>query len=453
MCVSLIGFTLANAQCSVPTPPGYSACGSPGQSSLTANNTFMNSGSTYYYSGASATRTNETLNGANLYVCGNLTLNTFTMYSGTIVVEPGGSLTINDNSGGAVQASIVNYGTLVIDAATSTTNLSVNGTIWNYGTLNASASLTMNSYALYNAVSTSMMTVTGSLTTYGAMVNNGTMQIGNTYTFTSSVCLGGGSNVTVPNLFDDGGSNLVSVTPNGSNTTAGFTVSTSFKSNSNSLSGSSNVVLCEGTGITTTGGNAGTSQVKPNCTNITLPVSLVSFGAQTGSEGACILEWSTASEHGTKDFDLESSTDGIDFTSLAVLAARNEASNYSYTTGLKEKTFFRLRIDNEDGTYSYSEVVVANYAGEGEAASYVRIQPNLVTGNTLEVWTRMSAAESGEWVIVDMMGRVLFQQQAQLTAGSGNTSVSLPNLNAGMYRLLFLGSKTVVKPVAFTVIH
>jgi hypothetical protein len=452
MCVFLIGFNQANAQCSVPTPPSYSACGSAGQSAL-VNSVFINSGATYYYSGASATRSGVTLNGGNIYVCGNLTLTTLTLYSGNIIVEPGGSLTINDNSGGAIQATIVNYGTLVINAATSTTNLSVNATVWNYGTLTASASLTMNSTALYNALATSNMTITGSLTTYAATVNNGIMQIGNTYTFTSTVCLGGGSDIKVPNLFADGGSNKVSVTPNGSNTTAGFTVSNSFNSNSNSLSSSSNVVLCQGTGINTTGGNAGSSQVKPNCTNITLPVSLISFSAQTGTEGACLLEWSTASEHGTKDFDLESSLDGSDFTSLAVLPAHNEASTYSYTTGLKEKTFFRLRINNTDGTYSYSEVVVANYAGENDAASYVRIQPNLVTGNNLEVYTRMTEAEDGKWVVVDMMGRVLFQQQAQLTAGAGNTSVSLPNLNSGMYRLLFLGSKTVVKPVAFTVIH
>jgi hypothetical protein len=149
--MSLIGFNQATAQCSVPTPPSYSACGSAGQTALSANNTFINSGSTYYYSGASATRSGETLNGGNIYVCGNLTLTTLTLYSGNIIVEPGGSLTINDNSNGAIQATIVNYGTLAINASTSTTNLSVNGTIWNYGTLNASASLTMNSYALYNA--------------------------------------------------------------------------------------------------------------------------------------------------------------------------------------------------------------------------------------------------------------------------------------------------------------
>lgn len=443
----------ADAQCSVATPPTTPTCGGPGETPLTSNSTIF--GGTYYYSG-SGTVTNVTNWGATIIVCGTLTLTSSNLGGGNLIVASGGSVTYNDAAGTALQSNVVNYGTFIIQGASTYAKINVNASIWNYSVFNSTSWLVFNSAAFYNAQSSATATFAGDFTTSGAFVNNGNMQVNGQFEYLNgtSVCLGGGSNISTDSLFDNGGANKITVTASPTAKNAGFTISKYFNSNSNNLTTTSNVVLCEASGINNTNGNPGSATVQPNCTAIVLPVVLVSFSAETGLDNTCTLEWTTAMEEALKDFDLEYSLDGRTYTSLTVVTAHHEPSSYSYPTVLQGKTWFRLRVDNEDGTYSYSEVVEADYSGEKAAAAYsVLIQPNMVTGNTLMIWSNMATAQSGAWIVVDMTGRIVLHQQTQLGAGSANTSVLLPNLASGMYRLLFEGSQVRVKPVAFSVIR
>jgi hypothetical protein len=451
LCVVLSLHLYAGAQCTVPAPAATPACGAPGET-LLASNTAIYSG-TYYYNGT-GTLTNVTNYGATIIVCGNLTVTNTILGSGNLFIASGGSLTFSDAVGNALQMNTYNYGTFVIQGSSNYQIINVNASVWNYGTFNANASLTMNSGGLYNALSTSSMTVAGDLVDYVPTVNNGNMKVNGEFTFTSTICMGGGSDIATDSLYADGPANSVTVTSSPTSGNAGFTVSNYFNSNSNSLTTSSHVVMCEATGIVGPTGNPGSATVKPNCTNIVLPVTLVSFTAHTGLENTCTLEWTTAMEDALKDYTIEYSLDGRTYTSLAVVEAHHEASTYTYQTFLQGKTWFRLRIDNEDGTYSYSQVVEADFAGATSGASYtVLVQPNLVTGNTLNVWSNMATAQSGEWIVVDMTGRIIVHEPVRLGAGSSNTSLLLPNMASGVYRLLFEGSQVKPKPVAFSVVH
>ncbi len=459
--ISLLSLSLsAGAQCAVPSPPVTPACGAPGQTLLSANGTTINSGSTYFYNGGAHTFSTFTLNGGTLLVCGTMTLNFPTMWSGTIVVESGATLTISDipvpTSGAtnAIQATIVNYGTLNIKAITNNTAISVNASVWNYGTMTAGATLTFNSNPFYNALSTSSATFSGGLISYAPVVNNGNMTVSEKWTTTSSVCLGGGSQTSTDSLFDDGGSNQFTVTGSPSNGKAGLNVPGWFNSNTNPLTGTNSLVLCEGPTMVNSTGNAGSATVQPNCTQAVLPVVLLMFTAETESNNTCTLQWTTAQENGVKDFVLEYSLDGKTFEALTDITAHNAPSNYSYNTILQGQTWFRLRVENVDGTYQYSPVVLADYIGEKNPAPYsVKLQPNLITNNTLTLWTSMQTAQSGEWIVVDMTGRELFHQGVQLNAGTSNITLQVPNLPSGMYRLLFLGSQIRVTPVPFSVIR
>jgi hypothetical protein len=427
--------------------------------------TTVNSGSIYYYNG-SGTLTGVTDNGGVILVCGTLTLSYPNMSSGTVVVETGGSLTILDdphpvtNGTLAVQSQIVNYGTLAINALTSYTPIPINQTIWNYGNMSSTSSLTFNSYGLYNVNSTSNITVTGDMVAYGPVVNNGNIQDNGKFTFTSTICLGGGSDLSTDSLFEDGSANNVTVSPSPSGSSAGISVSQNYQSNYNSLTSTSSVVFCAGPHISPTivtgnfPGNIGSATLEPNCTAVTLPVALLSFNAETGFNNACTLTWATSMESGLKDFDLEYSLNGSDFVSLAVIDAHGVGSTYVYDTQLKGKTWFRLKMENADGTYTYSPVVLADYVDEQPTQSYsIKIQPNCITNNSLLVWSNMATAQTGEWVVVDMTGRTVFRLGAQLTAGISNEALQLPSLASGMYHLLFVGSQVNATPVPFTVIR
>lgn len=444
------------AQCTAPAPATAPSCGAPGETLLNSNNQSFNSTTVGYYNGSGGTFSNTAINStAWLIVCGSVTLTTPQINGNGIVVEPGATLTIINSGGIQNNGPIVNYGTLNLNGGTNTSQF--NKPVWNYGTLGITGSLTINGAGnLYNVNTTSVVTISGDLTANNGIVNNGRITTTGTTTLNSggSVCLGGGSNFTTGSLLNNK-SDAFTVSPNGANTAAGLTVKTKISANDD-LTSSGNLDVCEAPGIDSSAFNhhRGSAVMETNCTNIVLPVTLVSFSAQSGLGNACTLTWVTSMEKDVNDFDLEYSMDGKDFSTLSIFTARNEPSTYSYPTTVVARTWFRLRIDNKDGSSSYSQVVEADYKGDKPAATYVMaVQPNLITGGSLNVWSSMQTAQTGEWVVVDMAGRILVRQQAHLEAGSANTAILLPNLSSGMYRLLFLGGQVQLKPVPFCVIR
>lgn len=445
------------AQCTVPAPPAYVACASRGQSLLTNNSTVWTND--YYYNGGSATLTGINLFGDNLYVCGTVILTNPGMVGGTIFVEPGGSLTLNFPGSVTSLVDIVNYGTLAINLTRATNVFTTTGNLYNYGVVSVIGGLTSSTLlgggVIYNALSSATMSLTGSLTAAGAMINNGVMNIANTLEFESTLCLGGGSQ-TSTSILDDGGTSKVTVSAAGAATTATIGITGSLTTNrGESLTSTSSLVLCEGPGFTA-GGNAGNATVNPNCTINTLPVTLISFSAEA-QNNLCDLDWTAEAQRGLANYEVQASTDAVNYEVVGVVSAESSAQpsiHYSYTTAIKANTWFRLRMVNDDSSYTYSDVIPVAYRGDiSEDACVLRIQPNLVTGGTLQVWSNLSSGQSGEWYIVDMMGRLVLRQAVQLDDGVTTTVLQLPPLASGVYHLLFTGSRVKSAPVVFSVVR
>ena len=462
LCVSGVGLSVcANAQCTVPAPPTSATCAAPGQIALTSN-TSTASGSTYYYTGT-GTLTNVSINaGSTLVVCGALTLTTPNFYGGNVIVESTGTLTVNDGNYASIESQFVNYGTLNLSAGGATNSLSINNPFWNYGSVNFTASPTFdpgniggvaNPGGFYNGSSAASVVISGSLTTYVPVVINGDVTVKGTYTSTGTVCLAGGSQLGVVSLFAEGGSNQFTVSGSPGEPTATIGITGNFDTDGNGLTTTANLVLCEGPAMTNTTGNAGSATVHTNCTLAVLAVTLISFSAEA-ENNICSLKWATAKQAGLVNFEIEYSTDAVNYQTLTSVPAEEEQDDYSYTTALTANTWFRLKIVNQDSSASYSGIVPVTYQGGAAAAAAVlRIQPNLITGNTLQVWSNMSSAQSGEWEVVDMMGRTMMHQPAQLSAGTTTNTIQLPGLFSGMYHLLFINSQVKVSPVPFSVMR
>lgn len=449
----------AHAQCSVPAPPAYTACGSSGQTALTAGAS-VNYSDTYYYTGSASAFTGVSVNyGGTLLVCGTLTLTASNEYGGTIIVAPGGSLTIDDSGPGApnaIQAEIVNYGALTIITPNTASVIYINTSFWNYGTMNVLGSITFTSGGVYNVNVTSSLTVSGDMITYVPTVNNGIVTDKGEFSFTSSLCLGGGSQLSADTLYDQGpAADEVTFAASAAGTTASIGIIDNFSSNGNALTSSSDISICDAPGevnsLNTNSGNAGSAIVSPNCILSILPIALVSFSGATGNN-ICALQWVITPQKGLVFFDLESSMDAIHYQTLTVVPADPEKSGYAYTTAITGNTWFRLRLVNQDSSWSYSGVVPAEYQAVGGGQVYtLSIQPNPVTGNTLQVCSNMYTAQSGEWVIVDVMGRTIFRQGVYLGAGISHTAIPLPPAVSGMYRLLFVDDQVGIAPVLFAV--
>ena len=97
----------------------------------------------------------------------------------------------------------------------------------------------------------------------------------------------------------------------------------------------------------------------------TLPLTLLSFTANVNNTQEVQLQWKTAGELNTKDFEVEWSNDELHFSKIAVIqAAGNSTQNmhYPYLHKLPAdgNNYYRLKIRDIDGGFTYSPVIKIN---------------------------------------------------------------------------------------------
>ena len=91
-----------------------------------------------------------------------------------------------------------------------------------------------------------------------------------------------------------------------------------------------------------------------------LPLTLLDFSGEAQPNGN-LLQWKTAQEINTKDFEIEWSVDGIHFEKIATqqAAGNSTSSQYSYqhTTRTDGDNYYRLKMQDKDGRATYSSVI------------------------------------------------------------------------------------------------
>lgn len=114
----------------------------------------------------------------------------------------------------------------------------------------------------------------------------------------------------------------------------------------------------------------------------TLPVELLGFTATPTADGSVWLDWSTASETNHKQFEVERSADGEDFSQLAVLigggSGQQGMRRYRYQdadpgTGIR---YYRLKQVDLDGSVRYHRIVSVSLSPAVTAAPAVRPNPS-----------------------------------------------------------------------------
>jgi hypothetical protein len=156
----------------------------------------------------------------------------------------------------------------------------------------------------------------------------------------------------------------------------------------NSVSGASSV---------TTNGNiawTNTGQIEITFTS-TLPVTWLSFTAtKQGSE--IVLNWSTATEQNTRDYKIQHSADGANWSSIGVeLAAGNSNAvrQYSFVdqNPVSGLNYYRLLQGDLDGRINYSKVISLKFSN---AESMLKIYPNPVLNGTITVSLKQASTVS-----------------------------------------------------------
>ncbi len=159
-----------------------------------------------------------------------------------------------------------------------------------------------------------------------------------------------------------------------------------------------------------------------------LPLQLLAFTAQSKTTYV-ELNWSTSKEVNTQQFDIERSANGRDFNKLASVNAAGgytTINQYAYKdiNVLNGVAYYRLKMIDADGKFTYSEVKQVNMGSQKSQATvypnptsnYVVIENNFTSGNY-------------NYSVVNTEGKTIQSKTIQLAAGTKQVKIDLTSIN------------------------
>lgn len=426
----------ASSQCAPPEPLPVIACGT-GQE-LTPANPNINPGETRFTNGGTFSMIN--LSGGTLVICGNVAVTNQTNFnSGTIVINPGATVTFQNQFNSSGSASrFYNSGTVRFDLSVP---LVVQG----------------QNHFIYNE-SGGFITVNGEVhINNGVFVNNGTVTADLVRVQdNSTVCLGSTSAVDVGVLDSEavpsGGTGAVIVE---GDSAACISVRESLEgSEVLTLQEPPHLRICNQTGTAFTSTqieeNLGTATEIFPCSGCgaglpTLPLTLISFAGNV-LDGRVALEWKSGMEEEVKSFVIERSYNGTQFEAVGEVVARNQPSEYTFTTKIDKDSYFRLKMQDLNGSFTYSRTILLKFT---IFVNQIRLIPNPATGAHVEVSIDLISNQTGEIVIVDNTGRLVKRVQARFRKGNNALHIDLDKIGQGQYYIYYEGSGTRLKAMPF----
>ncbi len=161
---------------------------------------------------------------------------------------------------------------------------------------------------------------------------------------------------------------------------------------------------------------------------IVVPVEMTSFTGRKVERGT-ELNWETSSEINNAGFDIERSTNGSDWSQIGFVSGNgnsNRLLQYSYLdeNPLEGTNFYRLKQNDFDGNFEYSDIVSLNYREDKNEISFY---PNPVE-DVLYISSNQNS-ENLEFQLVDINGKVLWSKKGDVK------EISFENFSSGVYFL------------------
>ncbi len=157
-----------------------------------------------------------------------------------------------------------------------------------------------------------------------------------------------------------------------------------------------------------------------------LPIQLLDFyGTKNKSQNDIV--WKVAQEENIKNYILEKSENGIDFTELITIAANNEIQTKTYSAideaPFSEITYYRLKTKENNGSIVTHKIISVDGNNKDWTYSHYQQENNLV----LEFKNNIPKNTSAE--IFDLSGKQLISSIINQT----QTIINTENLSAGIY--------------------
>lgn len=171
---------------------------------------------------------------------------------------------------------------------------------------------------------------------------------------------------------------------------------------------------------------------------IVLPVTLLQFAVQEKNDLATI-QWSAENEVNFEKYDVERSTSGRDFMSIATLKPIDGAVKHDYSTQddlrkvVSNVIYYRLKMVDKDGTFSYSNVAIIKR--NIQLGKTIAVNPNPVIEN-MQVSITSDVNAKGFISVYNSSGALIYKTEQQLVKGINLIPVqNLSKLSKGTYMI------------------
>ncbi len=127
-----------------------------------------------------------------------------------------------------------------------------------------------------------------------------------------------------------------------------------------------------------------------NASLSTLPLTLGSFNITEASELEVKIQWQTLQEFNTKQFEIETSADGINWNSIKTIAAKGKSNSTQTYFSIDKKPaafnatiFYRLKMIDENNSFTYSDIKNIRLKNSGIVIKNLSAQPLQLQQNGL----------------------------------------------------------------------
>jgi len=206
--------------------------------------------------------------------------------------------------------------------------------------------------------------------------------------------------------------------------------------------------------------NASISTTNPSCSgfnidscglNVTLPIKLNDFNVNLLTDSVSKISFSVFNSNEASLFEIETSHDGISYSSLAKQTPQNtqQLTSYFYNHNFKgqknlKSIFYRIRIIDKLGKLEFSNVLKLEMKkGFQSNTNSSTIFPNPVN-NTLIVTLDVAKKTNVKFRVIDITGKEILSQQQMINAGKTVININeIGSLQPGSYVLQIVSENSI----------
>jgi len=180
-----------------------------------------------------------------------------------------------------------------------------------------------------------------------------------------------------------------------------------------------------------------------SCTGVILSGDFAYFKASLAKDNTAWLLWDAASDNNVIAYDIEKSTNGIDFIKTSSVNPADAAYRNGYTftdRNLSASNYYRIKMISADGKVYYSSVQLLTLTEKNSVT--FKAYPNPFR-DRFTVQVTAAYAGINQLIITDALGRTQKTMNMTLQAGQNIVSLHTEALASGMYYLQLKDGKQV----------